>query len=144
MFVSLSLLFVSIVAVHAANPGTAPDPQLEKLFEKEFASAEHVAWSVEEGYNKASFILAGRRAIAWYDMNRQLVGTIRDLSFDQLPLAVIRSLQSKFQDAVMMTMYEISNQEGTRYKVTLEYKGKKYSASFYTDGQIANTKRLTK
>ncbi len=55
-----------------------------------FAGASHVKWSeIKEGFLKVSFVWGGHRAVAFFDTDAQLIGTIRGLFFNQLPLSVI-------------------------------------------------------
>jgi hypothetical protein len=139
---SLSLLLTISASTVFANPGT--DPLSEKTFKKEFRTAENVKWSQEDGYSKAEFVLGGSRAIAWFGTDGQLVGSVRDLLYNQLPLVVMSSVDKRFKDAAIFDVREVSNNEGTRYRLTLEYKARKYNVSVYTDGTISEILKTKK
>jgi hypothetical protein len=134
IILSMSLLLTLGATAVIAGQGT--DPVTEKAFKKEFRGAEHVKWSREDGYDKATFVLGGHRTIAWFGTTGELLGTVRDILYDQLPLAVVSSLDKRFGDAAILDMREIANSMGTRYKLTLEYKSRKYNVSLFSDGTI--------
>lgn len=144
IIVSLSMLLtIGVVAVFA-TPNTTPDPRVEKVFKKEFAGAEYVKWSEDAGYISVSFILNSHRIQAWFSKDAELLGSIRGISYSQLPMLVIRSLQTRFSEPVMIEITEVMNSEGTHYKVILENKDKKYKVSIQPDGNIEETQKLKK
>ena len=110
-------------------------------FKKEFSTAERVEWSEDNGYAKASFILGGTRAIALFNSDGELLGSMRDLVYNQLPLQVISSLEKRFAGSAIFDIRELINGDGTRYKFTLEQKGKKYSASVFPDGSVEEIRK---
>jgi hypothetical protein len=142
IILSMSLLLTLGVASAFAGPGT--DPVLEKIFKKEFKGAEHVKWSREKGYDKATFVLGGHRTIAWFGANGELLGSVRDIFYNQLPLVVMSAVDKRFSDAAMLDIWEVTTSVGTRYKLTLEHKARKYNVSVYTDGSIGEIEKLKK
>lgn len=144
VILSLSFLFAigATVAFAGENPGT--DPQVIKSFQREFNGAEDVKWSKDGGFSKASFILANHRTVAWFANDGELVGSIRDLFYNQLPLVIIKSLDKRFPQAVMIDIREVVTPEGTRYKFTLEQKGRKYKVSVYADGNMEDVEKVKK
>ncbi len=142
--VSFSLLLLVGVTAVSATPVTAPDPRVEKQFKKEFAGAENVKWGEEEGYISASFVLAGQRTHAWFSKEGELVGAIRGISYNQLPLVVIRALYARFADPVFIEMREVTNTDGTRYKLILENGHKKFRVTILPDGSFEQTVRVKK
>jgi hypothetical protein len=144
VILSLSFLLTigATIAFAGENPGT--DPQVIKSFKKEFNGAEDVKWSDDGGFAKASFILANHRTLAWFSKEGELVGSIRDLFYNQLPLVVIKSLDKRFPEAVMIDIREVVTSEGTRYKFTLEQKGRKYKVSVYADGNVEQVEKVKK
>ncbi len=144
LIVSLSLLLTVGIFAASATPLTTPDPRVEKAFKKEFAGAEYVKWSEDEGYISVSFVLNSHRIQAWYNKNAELLGSIRGITYNQLPMLVLRSIQTRFSEPVMIEMTEVTNSEGTQYKVVLENKDKKYKVSIRPDGIIEETQKLKK
>jgi hypothetical protein len=75
----LSLLMTVVSSISFANINDLPDPGVEEVFKEEFAGAENVSWSRQENYQKATFILAGHRMIAYFNEDNELAGCIRDI-----------------------------------------------------------------
>lgn len=127
-----------------ANLNTQPDKQVLDQFKKEFATAENVSWDKQDEFDKATFVLAGRRVIAYYNSNAQLEGCIRDIFFDQLPLAVMTAVDKRFPQAEIMDVREITNSEGTNYRITVESKKRKFRVKVSANGGINDIEKLTK
>lgn len=143
IFASLSLLLTAgLPAVFANDP--EPDQQVLELFKKEFVAAENVSWSRQENYDKATFVLAGRRAIAYFNAAGELEGCVRDIFFDQLPLSVMTAVDKKFTNAEIIDVREVSNSEGTSYRIRLTSKNKKVSLKVDAVGNIDDVERSAK
>ena len=137
------LLTAGLSSVALAN-GPDPDQDVLELFKKEFSSAQQVSWSRQGDYDKATFVLAGRRAIAYFNAEGELEGSVRDIFFDQLPLAVMTAVDKRFADADIIDVREINNAEGTHYKIRLTAKSKKYSVKVDPSGSIGDVEKLVK
>lgn len=141
----LSAIITLTMGVAAlANIDPVTNSKAQEVFKKEFAGAEMVKWSAEGTYSKASFVLGGNSAIALFSRDGELLGSVRNIFYNQLPLAVITSFEKRFENATIIDITEVTNVNGTRYKVTMEYKNKKVSASLYTDGTLENLEKLKK
>lgn len=100
LVLSLSL---AVVLTTAAHPVTKENPKVEKAFQKMFAGASHVNWSeVKEGFLKVSFVWGGHQAVAFFDKNAYLIGTIRGLFFNELPLSVTKSVTDNFNAPIVL------------------------------------------
>jgi len=137
------LSFALILAVGASSfaSGIERNP-VEQNFAKQFAGAEFVKWSSVEDLQKATFILAGIRTEAYYNQDGELLGSLRNLFYTQLPLSVMQTLNSKFEGAVVIEIMEISNLEGTSYKIVLEQKDKKYSTRITNTGEVVSKTKI--
>src|SRR5688572_26354164 len=125
-FLVLSFFFTLLLTTSASS-SPAADPAVEKAFNKLFAGASHVSWSKEDGnYLRASFIWGDHHTLAYFDTNARLVGSIRGMFFSQLPLAVVRSFNSSFENHVVLEVREIFNEESINYSLLTECKNKKY------------------
>lgn len=140
----LSAMLVSVLGIASsfAKANHPNETTAWKNFKKEFAGAELVQWSSAGDFQKASFILAGHRAEAYYNADGELAGSVRDLFYDQLPLAVMKAVDSRFENAGIIDVREISNTEGTSYKVQIEYGKKKYSLSLASSGELLEKRSL--
>lgn len=142
----LSLTAMLTIGASAVFAGGDPEtnPKAIAVFKKEFVNAESVKWSQEEGYNKVTFLLGGNRAIAFFSNEGELLGSARDLVYNQLPLSVMSSMDKRFTGAAIFDIREVTNANGTHYKFTLEQKGKKYNVSVFSDGYIEDVLKIRK
>ncbi len=124
IFVSLLLLLAVASSTSFANKITRPDPGVEEVFKQEFAGAGNVSWSQQDNYQKATFVLAGHRVIAYFNEDNELAGCIRDIFYDQLPLTVMKAVDKKFPMAEVQEVREITNSDGTSYMLKAELNNK--------------------
>ena len=143
-FLVLSL-FLAVILTTSAKPITKEDPRVEQEFKKQFAGATNVKWSrIEGGYLSASFTWADRQTIAYFNSDAELVGCIRGLLFNQLPLSVMRSVEGHFQNPVVIEIREITNDEGVNYTIVLEYKNKTYKIRLNSLGDLLEKEKVKK
>lgn len=142
-------LFITIILglagfVPAAFAGNDPQPGQVVLesFKKEFANAEQVTWDKQEEFDKVTFLLAGSRAVAYFNAQGELAGSVRDLFFNQLPLSVMTAVDKRFPEAAIYDVREISNDYGTSYRITLEEKSKKKVVRVDSAGRISDVEKL--
>ncbi len=140
VFFSAMLVLSLGVATAFANNPLPEETAASKSFKKEFAGAENVKWTAIGEFQKASFLLAGHRAEAYFSADGELAGSVRDLFYDQLPLAVMKTVDSRFENADIIDVREISNSEGTSYKVQLELGSRKYNLSLSSSGDLLEKK----
>lgn len=143
IFLSLSLMLTVAVTTFANNE-TNVSELVQQSFKKEFAGAQSVTWNDMGTYFKATFILGGHRAEAYFNPDGEFAGSVRDLFYDQLPLAVMKSVDSRFTDASIVDVKEVSTSEETNYRVTLEMGGKKYRVKVSAGGNIIETEKVKK
>lgn len=136
IFVSLSLtLIVGITMVFAKGKTDVKD-EIKESFKKEFSGAELVKWDKVEDYQRAVFVFHGHRSIAYFSDEGEFLGSARDILFEELPLAVIKSLDKHYDGADFMEIHEIFNIEGTSYWLTAERQNKRYRIKVNTHGEI--------
>ncbi len=140
-FLSLTMLAIVTTSAFASDDYEVSE-KVKQSFKKEFAGAQYVQWAEQGDYMKATFVLAGSRAIAYFSQDGELEGSIRNIFFNQLPLAVITSLNKKFEDVIAIDIAEISNVNGTNYRLTLESKEKKYRVKVDPSGNITDVDRV--
>lgn len=144
----LSIAFTLILSMPDifANNERADDSLVQVTFGKEFPRAEHVKWSRNGDYMKASFILDDIGVVAFFSQDGELVGSARNVLYSQLPLVVVTSFEKRFTKANIsgIGITEITNAGRSRYMFPLELNGKKYSATFYQDGTLSTIKKLKK
>jgi hypothetical protein len=136
IIITLSILMtVAITSVFASG---IPDVNQKVLaaFEKDFTSAKNVKWNKDGDYLKASFTIADMLTDAFYTEDGELMGSARNLLFNQLPLAVIHEYNKRFDEASVLNVLEITNNEGTSYRIWLEQDNKKLKIRASGAGEI--------
>lgn len=119
-----------------------PDPEVTEAFKKEFPGAQLVSWTEQGDFQKATFILAGHRSIAYFDQDNELVGCMRDLFFDQLPIVVMKAIDKKYPSAYFSEVREINNADGTSYLMTVEQHKKKYKVKLTSEGFFVSIEKI--
>jgi hypothetical protein len=94
--------------------------QVLRSFNNEFATAEEVSWTVGSNYYKAAFSLNGQKVFAYYSHEGKLLGVARYISSLQLPLQLLTELKTGHSNYWISDLFEVSNEDGTSYYVTLE------------------------
>ena len=61
-----------------------------------------------------------------------------------MPLAVMSAVDRRFAEAAIINVREITNVDGTSYRLTLEKNNKKYKIKVDTSGNISEVDRLSK
>ena len=144
-FVLLLPLLLAVISVTSFARNTPDgDPRAEKAFNKYFVGAANVKWSEEEGFIKVTFTWVDHRTIAYFNLNGELAGSIRNLFFNQLPLSVMRSVQQNFKNPVVVEITEISNEEGIYYGLTVEDENKKFKTRMNSIGEILEKTKMKK
>jgi hypothetical protein len=144
IFLAAAFLTATVISGFA-NPVEKSDPKAEQIFNRQFVGAQNISWSrTEEGVLKVNFVWAGHSTVAYFNEKSEIVASVRALFYDQLPLTVIRSVESKYQSPVVIEVREISNEEGTQYALVLEEKEKKYSIRLNSLGEVINKERIKK
>lgn len=144
IIVSLSLLLTAGLTMVFANGAPAPNEQVLASFKKEFSAAQEVSWKKQDNYDKATFLLGASWVVAYFSPVGQLEGCARDIFFDQLPLAVMSAIDKRFIAAEIINVREITNVDGTHYRLTLEAKSKKYKVKVDSSGNINEVDKLAK
>ena len=132
-----------VIAASSVFAGFKPvEPSYEQSLQHSFRGAKAVKWSDDQGFTRATFEYGGSRTIAWFNSNGELLGYARNLSQQQLPLAVLSTLNKKYANADILESYEVSNELGCAYKISVNVKGKAYKLSFLSDGSLESVDKL--
>jgi hypothetical protein len=89
-------------------------------FKTEFAGATNAAWTAADDYYKVTFNLGDQQLFAYYSTLGEFMGVTRYISSFNLPLNLQSSLKKSSSNSWITDLFEIANQEGTSYYVTLE------------------------
>lgn len=118
------ILLTIISSFISSSSFAANEPEVSRIaiasFESTFTSATEVKWTVNENYYKADFSLNGQYAAAYFDLDGVLFATTRNITSLQLPIALQASLKKDYSNYWVSELFEVSNDGGTEYYVTLE------------------------
>lgn len=116
----MSLVVMVVTGVTAfAGEGEVSKRVLD-AFKSEFNTAQEVTWTSGSNYYKAEFSMNGQRVFAYYSTSGDLLGLARHISTLQLPVHLLSELKKDYSVYWVSDLFEVSNEEGTRYYVTLE------------------------
>lgn len=127
-----------------ANEDVKVSKRVLSAFQNDFNSAVNARWSLEQEFYKVSFINMDMQVEAYYDEEGALVGSVRNLSFEQLPLAIIHEFNRRFESAPVKSVVEITNVEGTSYRIWTEKGNKNYKLRATASGEIAVIQKTKK
>ena len=89
-------------------------------FKTEFAGATNAAWTVVSDYYKVDFTMGNQQLVAFYNAAGDFVAVTRYISSFNLPLFLQKSLKKSHGNYWITDLFEMANQEGTSYYVTVE------------------------
>ena len=141
ILVALSLLLtVGMTSAFANDPKV--NPSVLASFQKEFSFVTDAKWIVSDEYSKAVFILADRRIEAYFSNEGEYLGSARDLIFNQLPMAVINSMNKRFGPIGVYEIVERSIGAETFYYMTVEYANKTLRIEATPSGGLSIIKKV--
>ena len=114
--IALSLISLSSFA----NDDVNVNPAALNAFNSSFKNATEVNWTVSNEYYKANFTLNGQYIAAFYDAEGKMIALTRNISSTQLPIALQANLKKDYEGFWISDLFEMTNEDGTSYYVTLE------------------------
>ncbi|HEX2844898.1 MAG TPA: hypothetical protein VHN59_00005, partial [Chitinophagaceae bacterium] len=113
-------------------------------FNSEFADAKDVQWASGQGYYKASFQYNDQYVTAFYSFDGQTLGVARNISSLDLPMNLQSSLKKEYSGRWITELFEVSNEEGTHYYITLEQADSKVTLKSSNGSKWSVYKKATK
>lgn len=89
-------------------------------FNSSFKNASDVAWKSTGSFYKADFAMNSLYVTAYYDATAKLIGVTRNISSVQLPVTLQTALKKSYEAYWISDLFELSNEDGTCYYVTVE------------------------
>jgi hypothetical protein len=111
-------------------------------FEKEFKGASDVKWTEGKDAITAAFILNNTRIEAYFDYTGELLGTARNVVFNQLPLTVVKELNNRFQSSAIYDIIEYNAGADTFYQMIVETPTKKLRVRASVAGDITVQQKI--
>ena len=101
------------------------NPKVLNAFKDEFTTAKEVEWTAGSNYYKAAFTFNGNHVFAFYNMDGELLGLTRYISSLDLPINLQKDLKKDYSDYWISDLFEVANNGGTSYYITVENAEKK-------------------
>jgi hypothetical protein len=119
LFILLASFF-SVFSKAEALPFDDVTPVVLKSFTSTFSKAKEVDWTESGRMYKARFTLDGQYINAFYSEDGDLLALTRNVSTSQLPVLLQAELKKQTDKYWITELFEITNEEGTSYFVSLE------------------------
>jgi hypothetical protein len=110
----------AIMGVSNAYPSEKVSPKVLASFKTEFSTATNVEWETGSNYFRATFSMNEQRIFAYYSVEGELMSVARYISSTQLPINLFSNLKNDYSKYWISDLFEVSNNEGLHYYVTLE------------------------
>jgi hypothetical protein len=117
--ITLTVLF-SLISMSSFASDSKVDSRVLKSFETSFKNATEVDWTVTNNFYKAKFSLNGQYVAAYFDASGNMMAITRNISSTQLPIALQTNLKNNYEGLWISDLFEVANEEGTTYYVTVE------------------------
>ena len=135
-----SILLISSVAFAKEKK---PNPA-EITFEKIFRGASNLKWTEGKEFLTASFVLDNVQVLAFFDHSGALIGTARNVLYNQLPLVVKNEINSRYVSNDIYDIVEYTVDSETFYQMTIETTTKKLKVKVSISGSSSIVESLKK
>ena len=138
---SAILLVITATAFVGAKPGGNP---AEATFQKEFSGATNVKWNEGKEIISASFVLSDSRIVAYFTSQGELIGTERNVLFNQLPLNVVKEINNRYGNAPIFDIIEYTSGTETFYGMGVDTPTKHLKLKISAEGDVTVQQREKK
>lgn len=114
------MLFASSLFAKSSHASDIISAKALKSFQTTFTQAKDAEWIVIDKYYKVQFVMNEQTLTAYYNADGSLLSVTRNISSTQLPLMLLAQLKNKYHNQWVSELFEMSNENGTDYYVTLE------------------------
>lgn len=126
----MKFLFMVLVLLGSmtakSNPGNEDNIlRMQQAFAQQFTNAREVKWSNTKEFVKADFEMNGQHATAFYSHEGNFIGVTRNLLSTQLPIELQADIRKHYSGFWISELFELSNDQGVVYFLTLENAEKK-------------------
>jgi hypothetical protein len=117
ILIAVALLASTFTKSFAAD---GVEPSVLKSFKSTFATATEVDWSMTQDLYKAVFFLNGQYVTAYFKEDGNMAALTRHISATNLPIILQTALKNDHKGLWVTDVFEVTNDGGVRYYVTLE------------------------
>jgi hypothetical protein len=137
-------VMLSLVSISFAADEEKVSAAVLQSFHSSFKQAKEVDWTVKENLYKAQFNLDGQYITVFYNLEGKMLGMTRNLAVQQLPIGLQTSLRNQVEGTWISELFEVSNEDGTTYYVTLENADTKQVLKSSGSGEWTSFQKLRK
>ncbi len=132
------IVFSAILSVITATAfvGSKGGNPAEATFQKEFSGATDVRWNEGKDVISATFVLSDSRIIAYFTTEGELLGTARNVLFNQLPLAVIKEINNRYGNAPIFDIVEYTSGTDPFYGMMVDTPTKRLKLKISAEGEV--------
>lgn len=117
----LFILLATLTSLFSqAETPTEINATVLQSFQSTFKGAKEVDWTISTAYVKAQFALDGQYINAFYTNDGEMIALTRNITANQLPVMLQANLKKQCENFWITELFELTNEEGTSYYVTLE------------------------
>lgn len=122
----MKLFFITLLTLGSIFTKAAPvnhghiSEAVIRSFQHSFAAAKEVTWEQYNELYKAKFALNGQYLTAFFTAEGELFAVTKNILSTQLPVLLQVKLKSCHNNFWITDLFELSNEEGVTYFVTLE------------------------
>jgi hypothetical protein len=140
----ISMLAIAISSLTAFAGEENVSSTVLNAFNKEFAGAKDVQWTNTNDYYKAAFVYNGQNVNAFYQLDGGLLAITRNISSLELPISLQTNLKNGYSKYWISDLFEVSNNEGTSYYITMENADSKIVLKSSGTGKWNTYKKMAK
>lgn len=119
LFILLTVLSSFAAKLSVANDGIVTSPILES-FQTSFTEAKEVRWILGKTFVRAEFEFNGQYLTAFYAKEGKLIAITKNITSTQLPIFLQTDLKKDYANYWVSDLFEVSNEDGVHYFITLE------------------------
>jgi hypothetical protein len=139
------VLFLAIGSTKLfAYDGHEINKQIVASFNRDFSDAKQIKWIKEKNYYDASFVLDGQIMTAYYNEDAELVAVVHHILTDHLPIYLLSSLKSNYNDFWVSELFESANDKESSYHIRLENADKVIELRSVNSTEWVTVKRIRK
>jgi hypothetical protein len=118
---TIALLFsLSVTSIFANTKEEVVNYRAQNSFKQEFAQAQNVKWETGRDFVKATFTMNDQVMIAYYSNGGSLLGVTRNITANQLPLALLSDIKKNHKNTWISDLFEVTTNDETSYYITLQ------------------------
>lgn len=135
-------LTIGTMSAFAGNENVSP--KVLDAFSNDFTTAKEVEWTAGTNFYKAAFTFNEKHVFAFYNTDGELLGLTRYISSLDLPMNLQSSLKKDYSDYWISDLFEVANNNGTNYYITVETADTQIILKAAGDGDWKSYKKVRK